>query len=59
MALDLASVVLRRTELGSAGHPGRGALERAAAIAGEELSWSEDRKRRELEAVEEFYRARS
>jgi glycerol-3-phosphate dehydrogenase len=59
MALDLASVVLRRTELGSAGHPGRAALERAAAIAGEELSWSEDRKRRELEAVEEFYRARS
>jgi glycerol-3-phosphate dehydrogenase len=59
MALDLASVVLRRTELGSAGHPGRGTLERAAAILGEELSWTEDRKRAELEAVEGFYRARS
>jgi glycerol-3-phosphate dehydrogenase len=59
MALDLGSVVLRRTELGSAGHPGRGALERAAAILGEELSWSEDRKRAEVEAVEAFYRARS
>ena len=59
MALDLASVVLRRTELGSAGHPGRAALERAAAVMGEELRWSEDRKRAELEVVEEFYRARS
>jgi glycerol-3-phosphate dehydrogenase len=59
MALDLASVVLRRTELGSAGHPGRRALERAAAILGEELSWSEGRKCVEIEAVEAFYRARS
>ncbi len=59
MALDLSSVVLRRTELGSAGHPGRPALDRAAAVMGEELRWSEDKKRSELEAVEEFYRARS
>lgn len=59
MAFDLASVVLRRTELGSAGHPGRVALERCAAVMAEELSWGEDRKRRELDAVEEFYRARS
>jgi glycerol-3-phosphate dehydrogenase len=59
MALDLSSVVLRRTELGSAGHPGRPALDRAAAVMGEELRWSEDKKRLELEAVEEFYRARS
>jgi len=59
MALDLASAVLRRTELGSAGHPGRGALERAAAVMGEELSWSDGKKRSELDAVEEFYRARS
>jgi glycerol-3-phosphate dehydrogenase len=59
MALDLASVVLRRTELGSAGHPGRRALERAAAILGEELSWSGERKCVELESVEAFYRARS
>ncbi len=59
MALDLASVVLRRTELGSAGHPGRAALERAAAVMREELDWSENKQRSELEAVEEFYRARS
>ncbi len=59
MALDLGSVVLRRTELGSAGHPGREALERSAAILAEELSWSEERKRREIASVEEFYRSRS
>jgi glycerol-3-phosphate dehydrogenase len=59
MAHDLASVVLRRTELGSAGHPGRGALARAAAVMAEELGWSEDRKRSEIDAVESFYRARS
>jgi glycerol-3-phosphate dehydrogenase len=59
MALDLASVVLRRTELGSAGHPGKRALERAACVAGEELSWSVERQRAEVEAVEEFYRTRS
>jgi glycerol-3-phosphate dehydrogenase len=59
MAFDLASVVLRRTELGSAGHPGRAALERVAAIAGEELSWTEDRRRAEIETVEAFYRERT
>jgi glycerol-3-phosphate dehydrogenase len=59
MAFDLASVVLRRTELGSAGHPGRAALERAAAIAGEELSWSMEKRRSEVETIETFYRERS
>jgi glycerol-3-phosphate dehydrogenase len=59
MAVDLASVVLRRTELGSAGHPGRPALERAAAVMGEELHWPEPKKRSELAALEEFYRTRS
>jgi glycerol-3-phosphate dehydrogenase len=59
MAFDLASVVLRRTELGSAGHPGREALERAAAILAEELSWSVEKKVREIESVEAFYRTRS
>jgi glycerol-3-phosphate dehydrogenase len=59
MAFDLASVVLRRTELGSAGHPGREALVRAAAILAEELSWSVEKKVREIESVEAFYRTRS
>ncbi len=59
MALDLASVVLRRTELGSAGHPGRPALERAALLVGEELGWDERKRLDEIETVESFYRVRS
>jgi glycerol-3-phosphate dehydrogenase len=59
MAVDLASVVLRRTELGSAGHPGPAALARAASLVAEELGWSERKKLAEIEDVESFYRARS
>jgi glycerol-3-phosphate dehydrogenase len=59
MALDLSSAVLRRTELGSAGHPGREALERAASILAEELAWNDEKKRAEIEALEAFYRSRS
>jgi glycerol-3-phosphate dehydrogenase len=59
MAVDLSSVVLRRTELGSAGHPGRDALERAASIVAEELSWNDEKRRAEIDALEAFYRSRS
>ena len=59
MAFDLASVVLRRTELGTAGHPGLDVLEACASILQSELGWDDDRKRREVEALEDFYRRRS
>jgi glycerol-3-phosphate dehydrogenase len=59
MACDLESVILRRTELGTAGHPGRAVLEKAADIVRSELGWSDDRKASELERVESFYRNRS
>ncbi len=59
MATDLASVVLRRTELGTAGHPGRAVLEACADIVQSELGWSEARKKEELESLETFYRHRS
>lgn len=59
MAVDLGSIVLRRTELGTAGHPGRACLEACAEIARQELGWSEERKHSELESVETFYRKRS
>jgi glycerol-3-phosphate dehydrogenase len=58
-AIDLASVVLRRTELGSAGHPGRACLEKCAAIMGGELGWSESKREAEVANVEELYRRRS
>jgi glycerol-3-phosphate dehydrogenase len=56
MALTLADIVIRRTPLGALGHPGDGAVARAAAIVGGELGWSEDRRREEIAAVGAFYR---
>jgi len=59
MAKTLGSVILRRTELGSAGHPGRACLATCAAIMGTELGWSEARRQQEIDEVEAFYRTRS
>jgi glycerol-3-phosphate dehydrogenase len=59
MALKLSSAVLRRTELGSAGHPGRKGLETAAELMGAELGWSAARREQEIDEVESFYRRRS
>jgi len=58
-ALDLPSVVLRRTELGSAGHPGRACLETVVEIMARELGWNRTKVERELETTEEIYRRRS
>lgn len=55
MALTLADAVIRRTPLGALGDPGEEALQRAAAIVGGELRWSEDRRRAEIDAVQRFY----
>ena len=51
MAITLADVVLRRTGLGSVGHPGEPALHAAAEIASRELGWDEARVRLELASV--------
>ena len=53
MALTLADVVLRRTDLATGGHPGREALAAAAAVLGAELGWNPDRVERERAAVED------
>ena len=47
--------VLRRTPLGSAGHPGRAALERAADVMGGMLGWTPERRSEEIAAVELRY----
>jgi glycerol-3-phosphate dehydrogenase len=54
-AVHLSDAVLRRTPLGSAGHPGRDALQRAAAIMGQKLAWSAERRAEEIAALEEIY----
>ena len=55
MAVKLADVVLRRTELGSAGHTGEPCLEECAAVMAAELGWDEAKKRREIGEVRDIY----
>ena len=55
-AVHLSDAVIRRTEAGSAGHPGGDAVERAAAIMSRERAWDASRLRQEIAEVEAFYR---
>lgn len=52
MALTLADVALRRTDLAVGGHPGTAVLRAAAAVVAEELHWDADRTRSEIAALE-------
>lgn len=54
-AIRLADAVLRRTDLGTLGHPGAQALETCADIMARELGWDAAAKKREIEAVEREY----
>ena len=51
-ALRMSDVVFRRTELGTAGHPGPAALLELQALLRDELAWSEERAAQELALVE-------
>jgi glycerol-3-phosphate dehydrogenase len=53
----LTDVVLRRTPLGAAGHPGPAALERAASLMGDALGWPANRKAAEIADLERAYPA--
>jgi glycerol-3-phosphate dehydrogenase len=55
MAVTLADAVLRRTEAGVTGHPGRPALERAAALMAFELGWPPVHIEAEIAACERVY----
>ena len=55
MAVRLSDVVLRRTEAGSAGHPGRDALRAAADLMAAELDWPHTRVEEEIAKVETTY----
>ena len=56
MALTLADALIRRTEAGSAGHPGADAVEAAAALMAAEHGWDEPRRRAEIASVDSFYK---
>lgn len=55
MAVKLADVVMRRTELGSTGFPGEEALTACAHIMKRELGWSDDRTEQELGEVRALF----
>jgi glycerol-3-phosphate dehydrogenase len=55
MAVKLADVVMRRTELGSTGFPGEDALGACARLMSWELDWSEERAAREMDEVRSLF----
>jgi glycerol-3-phosphate dehydrogenase len=55
MAVRLSDIVIRRSGLGAAGHPGREAVAACAAIAATELGWDQDRAQEETRNVDAFY----
>lgn len=56
MAIHLSDALIRRTDAGSAGHPGADAVAAAAQVMASELGWDSPRMRDEMEAVDRFYR---
>ncbi len=55
MAIKLSDVVLRRTELGTAGHPGHEALAACADCMAQELGWSVQKRQEEIAETEAVY----
>ncbi len=55
-ACRLADVILRRTELGSAGYPGDLVLKTCAGLMAVALKWSPERQAEEVRAVQDHYR---
>lgn len=58
MAVRLSDVVVRRTGLGAAGHPGREAIVACGRIAARELGWTAEQQAEEVAAVERLYEIR-
>jgi glycerol-3-phosphate dehydrogenase len=56
MAMTLADIVIRRSELGAMAYPGDDIVAAAARIAAEELGWDAARRDREIGEVAAFYR---
>ena len=54
-ALTLADVIARRTEAGTSGHPGRAALDAAAATMAAECAWTPARAAAEVSSVDSLY----
>jgi glycerol-3-phosphate dehydrogenase len=57
-ALHLEDVILRRTDIGTLGHPGAAATNACADILAAELGWDAATRQREIAAVEKRYEFR-
>ena len=55
MALTVADVIQRRTELGATGLPSMNTLQKCADLMGRELSWTFERQQREIDSVVQAY----
>jgi glycerol-3-phosphate dehydrogenase len=55
MAQHLSDIVIRRTGLGNAGHPGGAAVRACGDIAAQELNWDASRVEEEVAALDRFY----
>lgn len=58
MAAGLEDVVLRRTDLGTAAHPGEEAVATCASLLAEELGWSDARRGEEIADLDAFFARR-
>lgn len=55
MAIRLSDIVFRRTDLGTAGHPGPEGLRSCAELAGRLLGWSHETTEREIADIEGYF----
>ena len=55
MAMKLADVIQRRTDLGSGKYPGKACVEAAAEIMANELNWDKARKAQEIKETDQIY----
>lgn len=55
MAVKLSDILLRRTGIGTLGHPGREVLEKVANLAVSLLQWDDKRKMEEIAAMEHIF----
>jgi glycerol-3-phosphate dehydrogenase len=55
MAVKLSDVLLRRTDLGSAGYPGDPSIQHCADVMAKELGWDSSRIKSEMDSVKAVY----
>ncbi len=55
MAQNIFDVLLRRTDIGTAGNPGVKAISESAEILQKELKWSDERKTQEIENAKTYF----